>query len=229
MSHLEPDPFEPFNLAATQVRHWRNIAFFLAGVTAVTVLSCLLLLFRGPDVIIKDRLSGEPAVVHPHTGAPPITAADARNFMFHMIRLRHGWTSTNVVEQLDEYLSQCHPAQVDFERTYAQATIVPDPKKASKTVRRIDHWAHSSVRNTVVFPDVWRGIQCKENTEGSWDCLAPVTIVTQRLVPPLSPQSEQRQASIVANLLPVPHTKKTPYGLVIGAMRDVLAPSDEGA
>lgn len=223
MAELSPhvaDPFEVFYSAQRDRRIHQVVIALLLAWNVVLVGLLVVVLARRPDVIIKDRVFGEQPLVTRGQGDPPITATDARIFFINMLKLRYGWDSYTVGRDMDAFISQCYKPQRLLEKAYmTEMVAVGDDKPTQKP--RLQMWVEQNVKRILSLPEALEDVDCRPSKEQIWHCFVKGTLTQQRLSPPFLTNPPQTQLSFVASLLPVPHTTDNPYGLVVGAMRDL--------
>jgi hypothetical protein len=163
-----------------------------------------------------DRTTAAPVVVSTSGAEPEQTVTDVRNFFLQMVRLRYGWTSLTVERDLDEYLRQCYGEHRRLERARLEA---PVEGEGDATVPRLQSWIRAGIAQHLTLPDSLEEISCK-TAEGVWHCTMNANLLAQHLVPQAGEHPIAVPMTFVGTLLPVPHTPKTPYGLVVGALME---------
>lgn len=226
-----PDPFEVFHSVHRDKRLWQFIAATLLATTLSLVGMLAVVAARHPIVIVKDRLSGAPPIIVRGPATPEPTVTDAQVFFLNMLRLRYGWDSLTVERDMEAFRRQCHSGQRQFERRYLDEMVTSgdgvESSTQSERVPRKMHWVKSQIRNQLIGPAALEDIACQWTDEQIWHCHTRATVVTQKLFPPYLAKPPQRRAVYVASLLPVAHTIDTPYGLLVGAMRELPEPEHE--
>lgn len=215
----QPDPFEPFISIQRNLRWWQGFCAALLVLLAATLVWGMLMASRPPIVIVKDRAHGEPASVSVALGTPPITTADARTFFLQMSRLRFGWDSLTVQRDMAEFRKQCYRDHRELEERHLDEIVEGE---GGEKVTRLMWWVKNGIRNTLALPGSLDSIECKE-TEEMFHCHMQVSMVTQHLMPAPDEKPVVQRMIVVGTLLRVPHRIETPYGLVVGALRQLPA------
>jgi hypothetical protein len=239
LSPFELDPFDGQRQAHRDKVRWMTCCAAAMGLNLILVAVVALLGLRPPFVIIKDRLAGEVPSVRSAAVDPPIELTDARLFFINMLKLRFGWDSLSVARDLQNFLGQCYRDQRQLEAVHLHA-LVDDPLADAQAagdsdddgdevprVPRLQAWARAGIANTLLFSDNLEDIACVKKGH-AWHCHTQATVVTQQLSPPLLSPALQQTLAFVATFLEVRHTPKTPYGLVVGALRQLPAPGAAG-
>lgn len=239
-----PDVYASFGRTAEQARRWRRWAASLGALVGLQAVALTLLALRPPFVIVHDHVGRRPPEVRRlRLGAPP-DARDARLFFTQMATLRFGWQSSSVRRDLESFLAQCHPAHrkaqlrhlLDRPDDAATAAIGGRPRAGAATTNarpvpsRLDAWQRGGAVNQLVLPEHWDEVHCRMRPEEPvWDCAMQARLVTT--VPAdesgrEAPAVAELKTTFVASLLEVPHTPKTPYGLLVAHL-DVVAGASE--
>lgn len=221
MMELNPllaDPFENQHRVYRDKTRWQLFCAGL-GVLSITLAACVVLLaLRPPTVIIKDRLQGQAPELSVGAVEPAITAADARIFFINMLKLRFGWDSLTVSRDMQTFLGQCYRDQRHVEMAHLSEPVSADVGGDAQKLPRLSRWAEASISNTLVLPEQLESIRCLKK-DGIWHCHVQASVVTQSLTPPFRHPAPKQDLAFVATLLEVRHTPGTPYGLIVGAMR----------
>lgn len=237
-----PDVYASFGHTAAQARRWRRWATGFGALLGLQAVALSFLALRPPFVIVHDRADGRPPEVRRlQLGTTP-DARDARLFFTQMATLRFGWQSGSVRRDLETFLSQCHPAHRkaqlrhllhrpgDAEATSPGRGRQSGAARAPAEASRLDAWQHEGVVNQLVLPEHWEEVHCRVRPEEPvWDCAMQARLVTT--VPGHedgrdAPGVAELQGTFVASLLEVPHTPKTPYGLLVAHLDLVSSATD---
>ncbi len=217
LNPLLADPFESQHQVYRDKARWQIACAVQAVMLALLAMAVVLLALRPPTVIIKDRVQGDAPVLSVGAVEPPITQADARVFFVNMLKLRVGWDSLTVSRDMQTYLGQCYRDQRMAEAMHMQE-LVPVGEQGTEKQPRLTAWATALITNTLVLPEQFDDVQCTKK-DGIWHCSVQGSIVTQNLAPPFKSPAPKQEMAFVATLLEVRHTPGTPYGLIVGAMR----------
>jgi hypothetical protein len=217
---LLADPFEVHRQIFLDKQNWQRVCAAQTLLLAILVVGLCMLAQRPPMVVVKDRVHGEPAVVRDALDSPPISVADARNFFINMLRLRFAWSSLTVERDLQQYLDQCYGEQRDAEAEHFSEASPTLPGQPGEAASRVQAWVDAEIDNRLLLPDSLEAIVCSRK-QAIWHCNLQGTILTQRLQPPLQVPPPQLRLDFVGSFLEVPHTVGTPYGLVVGALRQL--------
>ena len=222
MDMLSPhhsDPFEPYKVLQSNLRIWQFIAAGLIVCLAITWAWGTLGWSRPPIVITKDRLHGEPAVVSRGDSMPAVTEADARVFFLNMVQLRFGWDSLTVMRDMREFRKHCYKDHWAQEVKHFEDPI-PSANEPHKTTPRLQWWVQQGVRNHLALPKTLEDIFCKEQ-DAMFHCKMDASVVTQSLLPVVEEDPVVQRMAFVGTLFQVPHQIETPYGLLVGALREL--------
>ena len=217
-SPLLADPFEVHRRVFIDKTRWQMVCAAQTLVILVMTVALVLLAVRPPAVIVKDRLHGEPAILKIAAEEPAIDEVDARIFFINMLKLRFSWDSLTVARDMRAYLDQCYRDQREVESIHLRELVEQQLGGSDDKIPRLAFWAKARIANTLVLPEHIDDVKClKKDT--IWHCNVDGSIITQNLgVPFMQPPAAQK-STFVATLLEVPHTQGTPYGLIIGALR----------
>lgn len=234
-----PDAFAPFYRTAAQARSWRRWAVALGALVAVQAVAVTLLALRPPFVLVHDHAGGQPPALRRLQLEHHADVVDARLFFTQMAILRFGWQSGGVRRDLESFLGQCHPAhrkaqlrhllaQEDAGARRGGARVAAETGRTLPT--RLDAWQRANFSNQLVLPEHWDEVHCRVRPrEPVWDCVMVAELVATVGEPGAAAQPLQvtrQQATFVASLMEVPHTPKTPYGLLVAHL-DMVGTADE--
>jgi hypothetical protein len=224
LNPLLADPFEAQHRVYQDKARWQLVCAGLGVLSAVLAVCVVLLALRPPTVIIKDRLQGQAPELRVGEVTPAITQADARIFFLNMLKLRFGWDSLTVSRDMEVFLGQCYRDQRQVEMGHLRELVATSEAADASKKPRLAAWAGASIANTLLLPEQLEDIKC-EKKDGIWHCSLQGSIVTQSLSPPFKQPAPKQDLAFVATLLEVRHTTGTPYGLIVGAMRQFSLPT----
>ena len=236
-----PDAFAPFYRTAAQARTWRRWAVALGALVAVQAVAVTLLALRPPFVLVHDHAGGQPPALRRLQLERQADVVDARLFFTQMATLRFGWQSGGVRRDLESFLGQCHPAHRKAQLRHLLAKEDAGARRGGARLAaeaavtlptRLDGWQRANLNNQLVLPEHWDEVHCRVRPqEPVWDCVMVAELVTTVGEPGAAAQPLQvtrQQATFVASLMEVPHTPKTPHGLLVAHLDMVGAAGTPG-